>query len=186
MPMPYEYAPGLPIRQNLILPDGQVRRVPINPQAPDAWTIIGAIETVIDTFGRDPAIRAFAVSLLNSRLDNDVARHVRRITDWVKSHMVYLADPDGSEYIQTPTILLQQIQLKGVAYGDCDDHVVLLGALLRAIGVPAHPVAVKLNPQSPVFDHVVIEYPSQGEMVIIDPCAKNVAAPHYFERLRVA
>ena len=52
--------------------------------------------------------------------------------------------------------------------------------------IPAHPVAVKLNPQSPVFDHVVIEYPSQGEMVIIDPCAKNVAAPHYFERLRVA
>ena len=91
----------------------------------------------------------------------------------------------GSSLLQTPLVLLQTIAEKGHAYGDCDDHVVLLGAMLNSIGIPARAVAVKLGGNE-WFDHVVIEYPSNGRTVTMDPCAKFGAAPRYLERLVTA
>ena len=96
--------------------------------------------------------------------------------------MVYLADPDGGEFIQTPLVLLNTIGQKGFAYGDCDDHVVLLGAMLVSIGIPARAVAVKLH-GSDVYNHVVVEYLCQGQPILIDPCAKTVPTPAYRDRL---
>jgi transglutaminase-like putative cysteine protease len=96
--------------------------------------------------------------------------------------MVYLADPDGGEFIQTPLVLLNTIRQKGFAYGDCDDHVVLLGAMLTSVGIPARAVAVKLH-GSDHYNHVVVEYPLNGTTVLIDPCAKTVPTPHYRDRL---
>lgn len=174
----------IPVRSSLMAPDGTVVRVPINPNAPDAYTIISTLQFVIEQFGRDPRVRAAAVGIINGQVNNDVARHARTLTTWVKSRMVYLADPDGAEFVQTPLVLLKQIQTKGSAYGDCDDHVVLLGALMNSIGIPAQATGVKLY-NSPYFNHVVIQYPCNGRMELVDPCAKVAAAPFYGERLVV-
>lgn len=174
----------LPLRTAIAGPDGGVIRIPITGPTPDAYTIISALQFVIEQWGRRPEVRAAAVGLLRSRINNDVYRHIQTIVTWVKSHMVYLADPDGAEFVQSPTVLLKRIDTAGFAYGDCDDHVVLLGALLNAIGVPAEACGVKLH-GSPLYNHVVIQYPYNGEMVIVDPCAKDAAAPFYRERLVV-
>ena len=160
----YTQVKRIPIRQNLLAPDGTVHRIPINLNAPDAHSIIGALQ------------------LLSSRRNNDVQGHARVLIQWVKSHMIYLADPDGAEFIQTPTVLLNVIAAKGTAYGDCDDHVVLLGALLNAIGIPARAAAVKLH-GSEYYNHVIIEYQVNGEWVTCDPCAKGVPTPNYNDRL---
>jgi transglutaminase-like putative cysteine protease len=181
----YQKAPRIPIRQNLLSPDGTVHRIPLNPRAPDAHTIIAAIQFVIEQFGRDPRVRQATLQLLGSRINNDLDAHARTVARWVMSRMVYLPDPDGGEFIQTPLVLLQTIAEKGVAYGDCDDHVVLLGAMLNSIGIPARAVAVKLG-GTEWFDHVVIEYPANGRTVTMDPCAKFGAAPRYLERLVTA
>lgn len=180
--MRYQTAPRIPIRTSLILPDGTVHRIPLDPAAPDAHSIIAAIQAVIEQFGRDPGIRDVAQSLLVSRNNNAVPSHVQVLTQWVMDHMVYLADPDGAEYIQTPRVLLNRIRSQGFAYGDCDDHVVLLGALLTAVGIPTRAVAVKL-PGSPYFNHVVVEYAWNGSWTIVDPCAKDGPPPFYTERL---
>jgi len=178
----YQAAPRIPLRENLLAPDGTVHRIPLNPKAPDAWTIISAIQFVIEQFGRDPRIRAATLPLLNSRINNDIKSHANTIAQWVMQKMVYLADPDGGEFIQTPLVLLNTIGQKGFAYGDCDDHVVLLGAMLTAAGIPARAVAVKLH-GADHYNHVVIEYLANGEQVLIDPCAKKVPTPHYRDRL---
>lgn len=178
----YQMAPRIPIRANLLAPDGTVHRVPINGSAPDAWTIIAAIQFVIDQFGRDPRVRQESLPLLRSRVNNDIQSNARAITQWVMSRMVYLADPDGGEFITTPIVLLNQIRQKGFAYGDCDDHVVLLGAMLVSIGIPARAAAVKLG-GGEWYDHVVIEYPLNGRMVLVDPCAKSGQQVSYAERL---
>lgn len=178
----YESAPRIPIRKNLLAPDGTVHRIPLNPQAPDAWTIISAIQFVIEQFGRDPRIRAATLPLLTSRINNDVKSHANTVAHFVMSKMVYLADPDGGEFIQTPLVLLNTIGKNGVAYGDCDDHVVLLGAMLTSIGIPARAVAVKLH-GSDYYNHVVIEYLHNGAPTLIDPCAKKVPTPAYRDRL---
>lgn len=178
----YQVAPRIPVRGNLLAPDGTVHRVPIDPSAPDAWTIIAAIQFVIDQFGRDPRVRQESLSLLNSRINNDVASHARTLTRWVMNRMVYLADPDGGEFITTPLVLLNQIAEQGFAYGDCDDHVVLLGAMMVSVGIPAKAVAVKLG-GGEWFDHVVIQYPLNGSQVIVDPCAKSGQQVQYADRL---
>lgn len=178
----YQTAPRIPIRENLLAPDGTVHRIPLNPKAPDAWTIISAIQFVIEQFGRDPRIRAATLPLLTSRINNDVRSHANTVAQFVMRKMVYLADPDGGEFIQTPLVLLNTIAKNGVAYGDCDDHVVLLGAMLTSIGIPTRAVAVKLH-GSEYYNHVVVEYLYQGQPTLIDPCAKNVNTPQYRDRL---
>lgn len=178
----YQSAPRVPIRRNLLAPDGTVHRIPLDPKAPDAWSIISAIQFVIEQFGRDPRIRAATLPLLTSRINNDIRSHANTVAQWVMRKMVYLADPDGGEFIQTPLVLLNAIAKKGVAYGDCDDHVVLLGAMLTSIGIPSRAVAVKLH-GADHYNHVVVEYLHNGEPVLIDPCAKTVGTPAYRDRL---
>lgn len=178
----YQTAPRIPVRGNLLAPDGTVHRVPIDTGKPDAWTIIAAIQFVVDQFGRDPRVRQESLSLITSRINNDVAGNALRLTRWVMSRMVYLADPDGGEFITTPVVLLNTIRKNGFAYGDCDDHVVLLGAMLVSIGIPAQAVAVKLN-GGQWYDHVVIQYPLKGRMVMVDPCAKSGQQVQYADRL---
>ena len=178
----YQAAPRIPIRENLLAPDGTVHRIPINPRAPDAFTIIASIQFVVDQFGRDPRIRAATLPLISSRINNDIRNNANTVAAFVMRKMVYLADPDGGEFVQTPLVLLNAIGRKGVAYGDCDDHVVLLGSMLVSIGIPARAVAVKLHGANH-FNHVVIEYPYQGQSILIDPCAKNVPTPAYRDRL---
>lgn len=181
----YQSAPRMPIRQNLLAPDGTVHRIPIDPRAPDAFTIIASIQFVIDQFGRDPRIRAATLPLLSSRINNDIRNNATTVAAFVMRKMVYLADPDGGEFIQTPLVLLNIIGQKGFAYGDCDDHVVLLGAMLVSIGIPARAVAVKLH-GSDYYNHVVVDYPYQGRTILIDPCAKTVPTPAYRDRLVAA
>lgn len=178
----YQSAPRVPIRRNLLAPDGTVHRIPLDPKAPDAWSIISAIQFVIEQFGRDPRIRAATLPLLTSRINNDIRSHANTVAQWVMRKMVYLPDPDGGEFVQTPLVLLNAIAKKGVAYGDCDDHVVLLGAMLTSIGIPSRAVAVKLH-GADHYNHVVVEYLHNGEPVLIDPCAKTVGTPAYRDRL---
>lgn len=180
-----ETVPGLRIRQRLQAPDGTVHRIPIDPRRPDAHTIIGALQFVIDQFGRDPRVRAVTVSILRSRVNNDLEAHARTINNWVVNRMVYLPDPDGGEFIQTPAVLLNTIERDGRAYGDCDDHVVLLAAMLNSIGIRAKAAGVKLF-GSDVYNHVVVEYQLNGRTMVLDPCAKVGGTPFYGERLTVA
>lgn len=179
-----ETAPRLPLRLRLQAPDGTVHQIPINPSAPDAHTIIGALQFVIDQYGRHPRVRQVTAGLLRSRVDHDMTAHARTIHHWVINRMSYLPDPDGGEYVQTPLVLLDAIERNGRAYGDCDDHVVLLGSMLASIGIPARAAAVKLS-RSDVYNHVVIEVVLNGRIVVLDPCAKVAHAPFYRDRLVV-
>mgnify|MGYP006272471151 CR=1 FL=1 len=179
----YQRVAALPSRRGLVLPAGSVARIPIDVRRPDAHTIIAALQLVVDQWGRDPRVRQATTRLLTSRVNNDRG-NIDVVFRWVVNHMTYLADPDGGELVQTPIILLDQVTRKGRAYGDCDDHVVLLGAMLVSIGVPARVVGVKLG-ASPIFNHVVVEVPSNGGWRVLDPCAKQTAAPNYRERLVV-
>jgi len=54
------------------------------------------------------------------------------VFEWVRAHMLYTPDYNNGiivEEIKTPGYLLAEIATFGRALGDCDDYVVLLGAL---------------------------------------------------------
>jgi len=87
----------------------------------------------------------------------------------------------GPSSSRPPLVLLKQIQTKGVPDGDCDDHVVLLGALMKnAIGIQAR----TRRPGSSWYgandyNHVVIQYPLNGQMVLVDPRGESSLAASF-------
>ena len=162
--------------------DGTVQMVPLDESKPDAYSIVAQLQAYVDQFGRDPGVRAAAEAIISTRQNNAIGAHVRTLTAWVRDHLTYMMDPDGAEYFQSPLVLLHRIFTAGKAYGDCDDHVLLLGALLVSVGVPVTVMGVKLN-GAPNFNHVILQANVGGKPTDIDPVAKGVTPPHYAERL---
>lgn len=181
----YVMTPRLPIRLNAMMPDGVVVAIPIDQTRPHVMTIVAGLQLVVDVWGRTPFVRERTRLVLNSRVNNDVLMHERAVEMFVRQKMKYLADPDGGEYVQSPEVLLRQIDRNGHAYGDCDDHVVLLGAMLTSIGIPVRVAAVKLG-RTELFNHVVLEWRRGDKWIVADPCAKGAVPPFYAERVIAA
>ena len=162
--------------------DGSVQYVPLDESKPDAFSIVSQLQLYVDQFGREPGVRAMAEHIISTNINNAVEIHVRTLTNWVKENLIYMMDPDGAEYFQSPLGLIQRILAEGRAYGDCDDHVMLLGALLVSVGIPVTVQGVKVN-GSDWFNHVILSAMVNGRPVDIDPIAKGMTPPPYPERL---
>lgn len=183
-PSAYQYiAAGAPVRAvGSSAIDGRVQMMPLDEGRPDAYSIISQLQFLIDQFGRDPGVRAAAERIVTTRINNDVRRWMNTLTEWVRNHLTYVMDPDGAEYFQSPLVLLNRIFSGQNAYGDCDDHVLLLGALLVSVGIPVVVNGVKL-PGATHFNHVILQAIVNGRAVDIDPVAKGMCPPTYSERL---
>lgn len=108
-----------------------------------------------------PAIEALARSLTN--LDLTVEQKSRRLYNWVSKNIRYVAVYVGAGgYVphNAQTILDN-------GYGDCKDHVVLLEALLRAVGIDSSPVLINASNSHSLpdlatpyaFDHAITFIP---------------------------
>jgi transglutaminase-like putative cysteine protease len=117
-------------------------------------------------------------------LDNDQLGQANRLIDFVRKNLTYVRDPIGAEYIVSPVRLLQNFQATGYMAGDCDDHVLLLNALLGAAGIPTKAVGVKFS-GSDKWNHVVSGIQLKGQLWLVDPCAKRFPQPEYKETLMI-
>lgn len=63
------------------------------------------------------------------------------LRNWVMQHLRYVNDPAWMEFVTQPETLAFEVQ-----HGDCDDHSVLLAALLGAIGIRTRFVTVAAVP----------------------------------------
>lgn len=141
------------------------------------------MEQLADNQAEDAAVRDYALFRVIGRIsNNDVAGQAERLANFVRDHVTYVRDPVGHEFITSPKVMLEQIDQHGYTFGDCDDHVMLLSALLGSVGIPAIPVGVKLG-ASRGFNHVIVSADINGEWIDIDPCAKLKGQPVYTERL---
>ena len=165
--------------------DTQVQWVPLDESRPDAESIIAALQQYVEQFGRDPQVRAVSEDIIaktGDRTNNNVNFYADTLTAWVRKNLIYMADADGAEYFQSPLVMLERILLQGVAYGDCDDHVMLLGSMLVSVGIPVRVQGVKIPP-STIVNHVILSANISGKWQDIDVIAKGVQSPPYFERL---
>lgn len=163
--------------------DGAVMGYPIADARPDAESIILHLQNFVEMYGRDPEVRAAALQIIRSTKDNDQPHHAAVILDWVRTRMVYLADPDGAEWFISPLVTLATLREGKTAYGDCDDHVMMLGSLLQSIGIPVVVQGVSLG-HGGNYDHVMLAALVDGRWVDMDPCAKHgMPTPFYGNRL---
>jgi transglutaminase-like putative cysteine protease len=108
---------------------------------------------------------------IDNRRDQVIA-----IDRWVKKNIRYVLVFLGSGGI-TPNPAASVLKNK---FGDCKDHVALMGALLRAKGIPSEQALVNLGstyglPDLPIplFNHVMLYLPEFG--VYTDPTASNAS-----------
>mgnify|MGYP003341418026 FL=1 len=109
-----------------------------------------------------PDIQALAKQLTqNSKSDKD---KVRKLYHWVAQNIRYVGI-----YLGAGGVVPHDAQsILANRYGDCKDHVVLLEALLRAVGIESSPALINSQrtyilpklPTTGVFDHVITYIPS--------------------------
>ncbi|MGH9896606.1 MAG: hypothetical protein ACREA0_32330 [bacterium] len=90
--------------------------------------------------------------------------------EWVRLHMVYVEDQEShgvADEIRTPEYLLHEISRLGHAIGDCDDFVLLLGALYKALGFGVFLVAIGLADEN--LEHVYLHVVTPEGQVAADP-----------------
>lgn len=109
--------------------------------------------------------------LLRGLANNDTEGQIKRVIAFVRKHVVYVKDPDNTEYVVSPLRMLNQIQSSGYTMGDCDDHVMLLNTMLGSIGVKSRFTGVKF--QGNKFNHVISTVLCDGRFIQVDPCAKS-------------
>ena len=98
-----------------------------------------------------PAIIDLARRIVASVPGKDFRGEAAAIQNYVRGRIRYTRDPYFSETLQTPEVTLQQ------GHGDCDDHAILVAALLTAIGAPARFRAVRIPGNGPSIGHVLTE-----------------------------
>jgi hypothetical protein len=135
-----------------------------------------------DYYAQFPSVRRCAIFFGDPQHDNDLDSLFSNLVRFVKTRMRYIPDPHGFETVIAPDWLLFDIVQRGVAYGDCDDHTLLLNTLLASVGFETSFVAVKMGPDSEFFDHVLSGVKVEGQWRDIDTCAKTVAQPAYLKR----
>jgi predicted transglutaminase-like cysteine proteinase len=156
--------------------------IPLSYSIPAALTALCKIR---DYYAQFPFVRRCAIQFGQPQGQNDLASLVKNLPAFVRQKMTYIPDPYGFEFVTAPDVMLGEILQKGTAYGDCDDHVLLLNTLLASVGFPTAFVAVKITPGTEMFDHVISSYQYEGQWVDCDPCAKSVPQPLYLEQYRV-
>ncbi len=145
----------------------QVRRMAY----PGMEKVVKIIKRMIEDYRERQFVRDKALQLTkhigqNPRTGHPDMRNFEAIAsaiyDYVIDNAIYTRDPNGVERLQMPdaTMLLGS--------GDCDDMVILSGALLQSVGVPTR---IKLlGEQKDTFTHILLEYKNDiGQWKSFDP-----------------
>jgi len=142
------------------------------------------METFRVRYQSNPAVREFTVSILGQVGQNDKAGQIRACNEWVKSHVTYVNDPEGVEYLTSPLRFIDKYMRGEQLFGDCDCHCLLLGSMLGSLGFIIRFVGVKMAGTDD-FNHVVVGVENDTQLQLVDPCAKREPQHDYQELLLV-
>lgn len=79
-----------------------------------------------------------------------------QIRQWLNRRFHFVPDPQGVEFIKSPGVMLQEIELHGRTEGDCDDAAILGAAIALASGYPVRWVVLGFQPGGP-YGHIYAE-----------------------------
>lgn len=181
MKTPSIFNSGYPVVSQVAIQ--RMQHVRLSDSYSDPQQIVALLDRLIDDFSHNLPIRVTAESIIRENtLSNDEYNNFTMLVNWVRRKVKYVADPVGQEFIKSPVNMLGEINMFGQATGDCDDHVILLGALVQSIGMPTIAVGVKIN-GSIGFNHVINSSFVDGRWIDADACVKDGVTGNYKERL---
>ena len=112
---------------------------------------------------KNPLIRERANILTRYLRQKDWRGQIEVLFEFVRDRIRYQRDIHGVETLHFPELILEQGQ------GDCDDKVILLGALLKSIGFATKLVAVNFaHRPDDVYTHVFLEVRLGNRWIALD------------------
>jgi transglutaminase-like putative cysteine protease len=80
--------------------------------------------------------RRAAEQIVQRTPGGDRVAEMRALFRWIFRHVRYTRDPGFLEYLQDPRALLFAIDTRWLAFGDCDDHAMLMATLCWMLRIP--------------------------------------------------
>lgn len=117
------------------------------------WTVRRMRQLVASSLG-SPLLATTAAHIV--RRSRSPAEAADRIRGFLEEAVRFEHDPRGVELLKPPDMMLEELEQRGEAVGDCDDVAVFGAALGRAIGLPARFVLLAFTHGAP-FEHVYTE-----------------------------
>ncbi|RUM32966.1 MAG: hypothetical protein DSY42_00145 [Aquifex sp.] len=132
----------------------------------DVSQTVEIIKYLILEHSKDVKLRELVAKIIKPCPSKAFECYIRRIVDYVRRNVKYVYDPPRLETIQSPkrTLIL--------GMGDCDDHTVLVGTLLRIAGFPIKIVLGDINHDGK-FEHVFIKAKVKDRWITVDTTAKE-------------
>lgn len=137
---------------------------------------VDAIKILIADSVYKPGVRETAESILAEIPQKNWREEMRAIYNYVRDNIRYTQDIDGVETIKTPQLMIAEIRNRGMSYGDCDDHTVLLGALLKNAGYSVRLAIMRsLWNKAGGYNHIYLQagVPMTNQWVALDATAKQ-------------
>lgn len=141
-----------------------------NMPYPGMDRVVEIIKKMIEEYRGKQFVRSKAMQITGSITKNARSGHpdmrnfdaiAKAIYDFVIDKTIYTRDPNKIERLQMPDATLM------LGSGDCDDMVILSGALLESVGVPTR--IRLLGESSNSFSHILLDYLSNGQWKSFDP-----------------
>lgn len=141
--------------------------------AGDAGTAltVGQMRKLIVQGSKTPDVREMAANLAMPH-DTDQGK-IGAIFDFVKTKMKYVRDPLHQEMVGGTAYHMGSLSSLGYMRGDCDDHTVLLGAMLESVGYPTRITTARMRPGAGTDDHVYLEVNDRRSWIPLDASAKK-------------
>lgn len=150
-------ATGIQYGKLHLFPETKLLRVPLPAGDRGIAVTVGFMRQAAEWGQADPQIRQLALEIVDGVPNRDSVGEINAVYQWVKSNIAFRGELD--ETVQTPEVTIK------FAAGDCDDHSVLVAALLGSIGYTWEFKTVAVNGQED-FTHVYAEiYDGNGQVV---------------------
>ncbi len=119
-------------------------------------SVVKYLKQLIEDGLRDEYVRRKAVSIVDRAgvKGHDELGEIRAIVKWVQNNVVYRKDPIDVEYFMSARRILKDVE-QGRSAADCDDFVIVAGALLGSIGYQTGALIVDSNADG-IFNHVML------------------------------
>lgn len=145
-------------------------------------TTVPLLVRLIRKSRRDPCIRRTA-ELICGICGQTTEARIETIFGWVRDSTSYISDPNDTEWVTSPKVLLDRIATR-TAFEDCESLVALTASLLESIGIDTRLVLVQTNPKTDEYTHVFLEARNGDEWIGLDPTPPHREAGQVQRRQR--
>lgn len=141
-------------------------------------TLAGLVKAVQGPRGEASLlVRSQTELVIGDLWPKDYVGEISAICNWVAERVRYVNDPMHVELLKDPQRLVEEIQARGIARGDCDDIAGLIATMCLQVGRHAQFVVVGFGAKGQ-YTHVFcrVQEPKSGTWIVCDPVAGSDVA----------